>query len=424
MSRTEQRRAAKLQRPNRPVVVRALNAAGAALERAGVPLVQLDEDALIQTAIRQTGLTDFGDESFREPLRILLEAYDSEAKLNLAGRIAARGDTLQLLMNRLRLEADRACFPEIRKQQIRRPVFIVGLPRSGTTLLHGLLAQDPANRVPLGWEVMYPSPPPERANAYADPRIARAERQMQWLDRLAPDFKTIHPVNARQPQECIAITSHTFLSPRFHTTYWVPSYKAWLDRQDMRPAYAYHRRFLQHLQWRWPGERWVLKSPAHLFALEALFDTYPDAVVIQTHRDPAKVVGSVASLSAVLQGAFSDEIDLAAIGNEVSERWAAGLDHARRARTARGSHDDRLFDVHYSELVRDPMGTVRRIYAHLGFDFTAEAAARMSRFVAENPQNKHGEHRYSLAQFGLDREEERQRYEVYRTHFGIEREST
>lgn len=410
-------------RPRRMAAVHVFNAAGAALRRAGMPLVSLDPEELMEAARHRIGLDDFGDGSFREGLSVLLDAYEHEARLNLAGRIVARADTLHLLANRLRIEADLKRYPAIAREEIRRPLFITGLPRSGTTLLHSLLAQDPGHRAPAGWEIMHPSPPPEREQTHTDPRIAKAERQIRWLDRLAPDFKTIHPVSARQPEECIAITSHAFLSARFHTTYWVPSYEAWLERQDMRPAYAYHRRFLQHLQWRWPGDRWVLKSPAHLFTLPALFDVYPDALIVQTHRDPTKVLGSVASLSAMLQGAFSDEIDLSAIGRQVRDRWAAGLDHMRHARSTAGCDDGRFLDVHYSELTRDPMAVVRRIYTHFGFCLTPQAEARMRRFLAENPQNRHGVHRYSLSQFGLEREATTSRYEAYRAQFGVESES-
>lgn len=407
---------------HRPALIRALNLAGAALERAGLGLVPLDEVRLLGEARRQAGLGDFGDDSFREPLPILLEAYNTEAKLNLVGRLGARFDTLRLLVNRLLLHEDWKRHPGIAEQAIRRPLFITGLPRTGTTLLHGLLAQDPGNRAPRAWEVMYPSPPPERAHFESDPRIAKAEKQMRWFDRLAPEFKTIHSLSARLPQECIEITSYAFASPRFHTTHSVPSYKAWLDHHDLRSAYRFHRRFLQHLQWRSPAERWVLKAPAHLFGLDALFETYPDALIIQCHRDPLTVLGSVASLTAVLYGAFSDCIDLMAIGTEVTHRWAEGVERAMRFRERGLAPRDRFLDVHYHDLLRDPIATVRRVYAHFELVFTREAEARMRRFLAENAKDKHGVHGYSLIQFGLDPEEEDRRYKAYRDCFGIEPE--
>ncbi len=409
-----------LEQPYRPLIARALNMGGRFLEWTGFQPVQLGESLLLEQACQRTGLRDFGDDSFREPLRALLQSYETESNLNLIGRIAARQDTLQLLVNRLQLEEDRKQYPEIAQQEIQRPLFIVGLPRSGTTLLHNLLAQDPANRVPMTWEVMFPSPPPDQTHYESDRRIERAERQLSWFGRLAPDFKIAHPLGARLPQECIAITSHTFASLRFHTTYNIPSYHTWCEPHFMRLAYAYHRRFLQHLQCYCPGQRWVLKSPAHLFGLEALFESYPDARIIQTHRDPTQVMASLASLSAMLYGAFSDHVDLAGIGVEVTRRWARGLEHAMWARDRMASVDKHFYDLHYNDLIRDPIAAVRRIYTYFGLTLTEEAEGRMRRFLTENPKDKYGKHRYSLTQFGLDPEEESRRFQSYRERFGVE----
>ena len=301
-------------------------------QRAGVELVSLDEQRLLDAACRETGIPSFGDEGFREPLRLLLRALESEGRLTLLGRIAARADIAGLLTTRLRLEADRKRYPAIADEAIRRPLFVVGLPRTGSTLLHHLLAQDPGGRVARAWEVMEPSPPPERARYETDARIGRAARRLAWFDRIAPDFKRIHPLGAELPLECIAIMSASFASPRFHTTYHVPSYQAWLASADLSPAYDFHRRFLQHLQWRAPAGHWVLKAPSHVFGFEPLFATYPDAVVVQTHRDPLTVLASVASLTLVLQRAFTDHLDLAEIGAEVTERWSSGLERAMQAR--------------------------------------------------------------------------------------------
>ncbi len=281
--------------------IRATNVVGSMLSGMGFRLVSLDERDLLDAARRATGLEDFGDDDFREPFRRLLAGLETEADLTLVGRIAAHRDLTGLLVNRLRLEEDRTRHPEIASRPIAAPIFIVGLPRSGSTLLHHLLGQDPDTRVPQAWEVMYPSPPPTRAAYETDPRIERAARQLRWLDWLAPDFKAIHPVGARLPLECIAIMSASFRSTRFQTTYNVPSYEAWLAGEDMRPAYAFHRRFLQHLQWRAPGVRWVLKAPAHVFSFDALLDTYPDARIVHTHRDP---VTSVAPERASVGGAI------------------------------------------------------------------------------------------------------------------------
>ena len=255
--------------------LRALNRVGEGLERAGVELVSLDERRLLDAARRETGIASFGDESFREPLRLFLRALQHEGRLTLLGRIAARADITGLLATRLRLEADRKRYPGIADEVIRRPLFVVGLPRTGSTLLHHLLAQDPGGRVARAWEVMEPSPPPERARYETDARIGRAARRLAWFDRIAPEFKRIHPLGAELPLECIAIMSASFVSPRFHTTYHVPSYQTWLAGADLQPAYDFHRRFLQHLQWRAPAGHWVLKAPSHVFGFEPLFGPTP-----------------------------------------------------------------------------------------------------------------------------------------------------
>ncbi|MFA5109973.1 MAG: sulfotransferase [Desulfobaccales bacterium] len=407
---------------HRSRLVRLINALGPLFLRNGFSWLRLDEETLIHRARKSTGLDDFGDDSFHEALGLLLRAFETEADLNFLGRLCVQGDTVRLLSNRLRLAADRKRYPAIADEVIRRPLFITGLPRSGTTFLHALLAQDPGHRSPQVWEVMSPSPPPERASYDSDPRIARAAWQLKSIDFLMPDFKTVHLIDARLPQECIAITSHAFLSYTFESMYAVPSYRAWHDRQDKRPAYEFHRQFLQHLQWRCPGQRWVLKAPSHLLALDALFQVYPDAGILLTHRDPLKVLGSCASFTEVLRSAFTDHIDKAALAREVRGRWDEGAHLAVKWRREDGPWRRQLLDIHYMELIRDPMATVRRIYEYFDLSLTAAAVAAMERFLRANPKNKGGVHHYTLAEFGLNPEEERRRFQFYLDFFGIEPE--
>jgi len=409
--------------PNGSRLLRLVNAAGRPFLRNGFAWLRLEEKTLLDKAGERTGLDDFGDESFREALRVLLRAYNTEAELSFVGRICVRGDTVRMLSNRLRLVADRRRYPGMADEVIRRPLFITGLPRSGTTFLHALLAQDPAHRAPQVWEVMYPSPPPEQASYDADPRIGATARQLKWLDFLMPDFETVHMIGARLPQECIAITSHDFRSYTFESMYAVPSYRAWHDRQDKRREYEFHRQFLQHLQWRCPGKRWVLKAPSHLLALEALLQVYPDAGILLTHRDPLKVLPSCASFTEVMRRAFSEKVDKAALAREVRQRWVEGAGLAVKYRQAAGNLQHQLFDVRYGDLVRDPMGMVRRIYAHFDLELTAAAETAMQQFLWANPKNKGGVHRYSLEEFGLNPEAERRRFQFYLDFFGIEPES-
>jgi Sulfotransferase family len=402
--------------------VRLANAAGSGLQRAGVSPVSLAEESLLSAARQATNLEDFGDDDFREPFRLLLRALESEANLTLLGRVVARRDLVGLLITRLRLQADRIRHPAIASEHIAQPVFIVGLPRSGSTLLHHLLGQDPLTRVPQAWEAMYPSPPPARATYDTDPRIAQATRQLRWLDWLAPDFKTIHPVGARLPLECIALMSASFRSTRFQAMYNIPSYEAWLEQGDMRPGYAFHRSVLQQLQWRAPGARWVLKAPSHLFAIDALLHTYPDARIVQTHRDPVTVIGSLASMSATLQGAFTDRLQPDAIGREIL-RWTRGLERSMQLRHGGPLPTDRFVDVHYHELTRDPLAVVRRIYTQFAMPFSRTAETAMGRFLADNPKDKHGPHRYTLERFGFDTEGLAHRFKGYSEYFEVPPES-
>jgi len=255
-----------------------------------------------------------------------------------------------------------------------------------------------------------------------DPRIARAERQLRWLDRLVPDFKKIHPLGARLALECLAIMAGSFQSWRFNTMYRVPSYQEWLGGQDPGPAYQFHRRFLQHLAWRVPSERWVLKAPSHLHALDTLFATYPDALVVQTHRDPVTVLASVASLTTVLRAGFSDRVDRAEIGRDVFQHWLWGIESAMRIRQDGRVTRERFLDVHYLDLVADTLGTVRRVYAHFGLPFTVEAERRTRRYVTERARDREGQHEYSLDAFALDPDHIAAAFRAYRDHFDVRAE--
>lgn len=401
----------------RAPIVHAINIAGSLLSSHSVP--GLEEEGLIAAACRQTALDDFGDLSFREPLSRLLKSADSEARLNFMGRMATRHDVIRLLANRLRMEEDRKRNPEIGEEEIRRPIIITGLPRTGTTLLHALLALDPASRVPLTWETVYPSPPPEAHTYLTDRRISVVDGQIGWFHRLVKGFNRIHPVGATLPEECLVIFSHSFLSYQFETTHRLPSYLEWLEGQDLRYAYDVHRRFLQHLQWRCPGTRWVLKAPAHMFDFEAMFSAYPDACVVMTHRDPLEVTPSNASLTATLRSAFSDHVDPFEVGPECSLRWATAIGRALRSRDRGCAPADRFLDINYVDLVADPVGAVRKVYTTFGLPFPEGLDEKIRAFVGRHPKDRFGKHRYSLGDFGLEVEEEKRRYAPYRERFGL-----
>jgi hypothetical protein len=380
--------------------VSALNASGRALRRLGAEPPSLDAEDLLRAARRRAGATNFGVWPFEEPLDRLLKSYRDEAKLTTLGRITVRELIVSLLENLLLLEAQRRENPAIEHEPVADPVFIIGLPRTGTTHLHGLVSQDPANRAPLTWEVMYPAARGATADEIA-PFRTHTKQRLDWANRLAPEFVRIHPIGADLPQECIAIHAQIFMGIQFHTTHDVRSFEDWFESGSQDLAYDFHRRILQHLQTSRPGNRWVLKAPGHLFSLAALLRRYPHAKIVQTHRDPLRAMASMASHASVLRRAFSDSADARLIAADWTDRWARALASflAVRDRYPAGQ----FLDVSYEAIESTPFEAVARVYDFLGWPFTAEARESMSRFLAANPKDKHGAHRYTLEQFGLDR---------------------
>ena len=402
---------------DRSSLVQAINIGGRLFGRRATAGFQ--EKDLLEAARRQAGLNDFGDTSFLEPLRRLIESLGAEARLNPVGHLATRYNLIRLLVDRLRMEEDRKRNPGIAEKEIRRPIIITGLPRTGTTLLHNLLALDPASRVPLTWETMVPSPPPEVATYRTDRRIGLVDRQIGWFHRLIKGFNRLHPIGARLPEECLVIFSHSFLSYQFETTHRLPSYLDWLEVQDLRPAYEVHRRFLQHLQWRCPGSRWVLKAPAHMFDFEAMFSAYPEACVVMTHRNPIDVTASNASLTATLRSAFSDEVDPFEVGPECSQRWAEAIGRALHSRDRGCAPAERFLDLYYTDILADPVAAVRKVYARFDLPFPEGLKERIHEFLHQNPKDRFGKHHYSLEEFGLNLEEETRRYAIYRERFRL-----
>jgi hypothetical protein len=404
--------AATIDRFRLPIVIRALNRFGAMLN--GTVSRRIPPEELIETAKRRANLDDFGDGDFREPLGRLLESCWRDARLNVIGNIALRSDVLRILRNRLLLQRDLSLHPEIAQHQIRAPLFVVGLPRTGTTFLHTLLSADPVNRAPLTWEVMEPSPP---TNAEKQRRIRRASQNLACLEWIAPNFRKIHPVGAELPQECVSLMSPSFLSDQFDTMYNVPGYREWFLQQDLQPAYEFHRRFLQHLQERENGRRWILKAPTHMFALPTLLRTYPDALFLQTHRAPLEAITSVSSLITILRRVFSDAVNPVEIGTEAIRYWSKTLTKfiGERDRLA----PERIFDLSYVELRRDPMGVVRRVYKHFDWLLSPRAESRMRELVLKQPRNLQGFHRYEAAQFGLRPEHQQEFFADYCERFSV-----
>jgi hypothetical protein len=394
-----------------------------ALNRVG-PLVarrwpSLKADDLLAAAVKRVGAEDFGDDSFREGLDRLLDSAREEAGHHWLGRVMLQQSIDGFLQNRLKLYRHRAAHPEVAQVPVERPIFIVGLPRTGTTVLFNLLACDPSNRVPSHWETQWPDPPPRRETYDTDPRIAEAVTYFGHMDKLAPTLQAIHPVGALLPQECLPILGHAFLGPQFHVAHDVPTYNDWVVQQSHAPAYRFHRHFLQHLGSRFAGERWALKSPAHIGLIDDLLREYPDARIIHTHRDPAKAMPSLGSLIYTVRGLASDSVNPQHVGRQQMDMWGAALDRSVEARRKHADKGAQFFDLQFEEIVADPVAALGRAYAHFDIPFRDDVESRMRRFMTDNPRDKHGHHRYELADFGMELGEIRERFAEYCEAFGV-----
>jgi len=380
-----------------------------------------DRDRLVADAVAATGLDDFGEPTWQEGLDRLLDSLAGEARLNGLGVTVVESEIGAYLRNRLGIVAHRTAHPELGSTPITRPLVIVGQPRTGTTILYDLLAQDPANRAPLSWEVDLPCPPPQTATYATDPRIDECEAASEMADLVIPGFRAFHPIGARLAQECVRMTGSDFRSMIFSVQYEVPAYNHWLlDEADLAPAYRWHRRYLEHLQSGHMGERWLLKSPAHLWHLAELLAEYPDAVVIQTHRDPLKVIASVSALAAHLRRMASDSPSLPAAAEQYRHDIFDGLDRGLAARRSGVLPAEQVVDVQFTDFVADPFATIAALYDRLGLSLSAEAETRMRGFLASNPgDGGGGGSRYRWADTGLDADALRERAREYQEHFEV-----
>lgn len=412
--------------PPHRLPLRVLNAGWGALQRVGIARTSLGEESLVAAARKQSRLHNLGADWESEPTRNarrrLIEAVDCEASLHPVGRAIIRSTLVRSIVNRQRLEDLAKQHPEIDDAPIEAPVFIVGLPRTGTTLLHRLLTCEPSLRPLLSWEALNPAPFPGAPSATGggrDPRMRLAETAERALRYMAPEFFAIHPVEAHDVEEDVLLQDGSFVSPTVDATMPVPRYSEWLHEIDQTHAYRYFRRLVQLLLWQRPGT-YLGKTPHHLENFDALLTVFPDARVIHTHRDPAKVVPSFCSMMAHGRRMFTDDVDPIAIGKQLHHKALDGVTRAMesRDRLLKGS----FTDVAYKDLVADPMKEIRRIYDFLGLSLGTDALEAMQSWRGNNLQSKHGVHRYELSEFGLDREKLRNDFAPYCARFQIDEE--
>jgi hypothetical protein len=381
----------------------------------------LENGSLCAEARRRTRLEDFGDPPIEPALAILVNSLETEADLHPHGRFLMRVHLRELLETRLRLTQAWNGRSEIKEASvIERPIFITGIPRSGSTFLHELLAEDPENRAPRVWEVMFPVPIGRRRPEKVDPRVQKAEACLWWFRRLAPGADSVYPIRAWMPHECVAIHSYTLLSEEFVSTCHVPTYEAFLHAADLGPTYRWQRRFLQHLQMERSDRRWVLKSPDHIYSLDKLLTVFPDAAIIQTHRNPAEVVKSQIRLTTVLEAMFARPRERAQLAISEARKIEQMLGYITRFRDAYPNVAGQFIDVAYRELVSDPLAVVGRIYERLSIRLTEVAAERMRGLVSARSRYKKGRRDSPLLpDLGLNGTAGKDQFENYCSRFGI-----
>ena len=379
--------------------------------------MQLHVDQLVEAAIARAGSDDFGGDTWREGLEVLVDSLIAESALNELGESVMIDQILGLLVNRLEVEQWYARHPEIDEQEIVAPLFGLGLPRTGSTALSFLLASDTARRSLRTWEAAKPCPPPETATEHTDKRIAETQMGIDMTNEMFPGFVGMLPTSATGPQECILLMALDFRSQLFEGMARIPSYSSWLLSCDMEPAYRYHRRVLQLLQWRCPPERWWLKTPAHMHSIAALDRVYPDARFVMTHRDVGKVLPSVCAVFEALSNVLTDHPDAVAIGTHNSELWRYSLQRLIEFRD--NGNDGRFFDVSFAAVQRDPIDAVAQLYAELGDDLSGDARRRMQNWWLESSKERSGPHTYKAETFGLSPAKIREQFAFYYDRFDV-----
>jgi len=365
--------------------------------------VKLEVDALLDTAVAKAKTDAFGDMWFLEPLGVLVDALNNEAQLSELGFQMTERRLAALLVDRLRLRQYQAAHPDVLDEQVHLAAEICGLPRTGSTLLHRLLASSPQLTSTASWECSYPLPFPGETDG--EVRQGKAQKMMEMFLELSPDFADIHTVSWDQPEEDILLLDRSFTAMSWDSFYWVPSYGIWLRSYEQSRAYGELREWLQVLQHQDPsrkGQKWVLKSPHHLTAVDTILDEFPEAKIVMTHRTPTSAVPSYASMVHEMSARYSDALDKAAIGHYWNDRFVEALS---RLQTSHNKRPDRFVDVPFKATVTEPLGTAHRVMDEIGIPVSDADELAFTDYLTRNKEERHGTHTYTAEDFGLSAEQ-------------------
>ena len=391
-----------------------INGAGKILKAIGVDPFKIDADSIIKKTRKKAGFTGELPGQVDVGLHKMIQSINKESKPNPFGRLAVKNLLERTLYGRFKIEQVLAENPEIEQAEIKQPIFIIGMPRTGTSILHAMLHEDPAHRSPLSWECLLPYPVPVPETFANNDQLKTITKEFDQLFKLVPDFLKKHYMAADSPQECLAINNLDFNSFQISPQLYAPGYMKWFaDGSGSLSTMRFHKRFLQYLQSGGvKAERWLLKSPVHLMRLDEIFEVYPDARIVMTHREPTKVVASISSLLSSLRSLYSDHEDPARTGREQMETWHHYFDRFLESRK-RLNKEDQIIDLHFEDFASDHIGTARKIYDKFGWELTDETIARFQAFLAANPRDKNGLHMYKLEDFGLTEESVSSRFSEY-----------
>lgn len=391
-----------------------INGVGKSLRAVGLDPFKLNASRIIEDARKKTGFQGPLPGQTEVGMQKMLQSISSQAQINAFGSLALKNLFERTMISRLKVQQTLDSNPEILQQPITNPVFIIGMPRTGTTILHALLHQDPAHRSPLAWECLLPHPASTPSNFTNNENLATVRKEFDQLFKLVPDFQKKHYMEADSPQECLGINALDFNTFQVCAQVYVPAYISWFSNQaDRLETMHFHKSFLQFLQSGGvKANRWLLKSPVHLMRLPELFEVYPDAQIIMTHRHPAKVVPSASSLISSVRSLYSDHEDPVRSGQEQAAIWSRYFERFIEDRK-KLNKEDQIIDLKFEDFVKDQLAVTRKIYKHFGWEFSTEVSQRFSTFLQANPKDKHGAHNYTLADFNLTEEGIESQFSTY-----------